>query len=57
MIGLIAHLVLLGTGCLASIVFPNPDPAARKLTLFGGCVSRARQEFDCNPAKALQCRA
>jgi SSS family solute:Na+ symporter len=35
MIGVIGHLVLLGTGYFASFLFPNRDPAARDLTLWG----------------------
>jgi hypothetical protein len=35
MIGVIAHLVLLGTGVAASLFFPNRDAASRSLTLWG----------------------
>ncbi len=35
MIGVIGHLVLLGTGYAASFAFPNRDAAARELTLWG----------------------
>jgi SSS family solute:Na+ symporter len=35
MIGVIGHLVLLGTGYLAGFLFPNRDQTARDLTLWG----------------------
>ena len=35
MIGVIGHLVLLGTGCVACFFFPNRDLAAREMTLWG----------------------
>ncbi|HEX4229546.1 MAG TPA: sodium:solute symporter [Bryobacteraceae bacterium] len=35
MIGVIGHLVLLGTGYFASFLFPNRDQTARDLTLWG----------------------
>ena len=43
MIGVIGHLVLLITGYLSSLVFPNHDPAARDLTVWGW---RRRQAID-----------
>ncbi len=35
MIGVIGHIILLTVGYGASFVFPNADPAAAKLTLWG----------------------
>ena len=35
MIGVVAHLVLLGVGWVASYAFPAPDPGSQTLTLWG----------------------
>ncbi|MGA2771834.1 MAG: sodium:solute symporter [Bryobacteraceae bacterium] len=35
MIGVIGHVVLLGAGCAASLVFPNQDLASRQMTAAG----------------------
>ena len=48
MIGVIAHLVLLSTGYLASFWFPNRDPASRDLTLWGWLRQR-RSGHGCSP--------
>jgi SSS family solute:Na+ symporter len=35
MIGVIGHLVLLGSGCVTCLLFPNRDLASREMTLWG----------------------
>jgi SSS family solute:Na+ symporter len=40
MIGVVAHLVLLGGGFVASFLFPRPEPGSRALTLWGWLESR-----------------
>ena len=40
MIGVVAHLVLLVVGFVASFLFPRPEPGNRALTLWGWLESR-----------------
>ena len=35
MIGVIAHLIIVVVGYLASLLFPDPDHAKRELTVWG----------------------
>ncbi len=50
MIGVIGHLVLLGTGCAACWFFPNRDARAREMTLWGWL----RQDSDRRKAAVLR---